>query len=82
MKFCIELLSSPFSKQGPSGPWFGKNIKLLMEDKDKAEHKIKVEKPKSNITIMLEITSGCMKNPENKFKMIQCSRAPNCTGAS
>lgn len=38
-----------------------------MEDKDKAEHKIKVEKPKSNITIMLEITSGCMKDPENKF---------------
>ena len=53
-----------------------------MEDKDKAEHKIKIEKPKSNITIMLEITSGCVKNPENKFKMIRCSRGPNCTGAS
>lgn len=76
----MELLSSSFSKQVLA--WFGKNIKLLVKDKDKAEHKIKIEKPKSNMIIMLEITSGCVKNPENKFKMIRCSRIPNCTRAS
>lgn len=42
-----------------------------MEDKGKAEDKIKIEKPKLNIIIMSEITSGCVKSQENKFKMMQ-----------
>lgn len=53
-----------------------------MEDKGKAEDKIKIEKPKLNIIIMSEITSGCVKSQENKFKMMQWSGVPNCTGAS
>ena len=67
----VFLLTFSFSKQVLSGPWFGNNIKILMEDKGKAEDKIKIEKPKSNIIIMSEITSGCVKNQENKFKMMQ-----------
>lgn len=55
-------MTFPFNKQVLSGPWFGNNIKLLMEDKGKARDKI--EKPKSSVTIMLAISSGCV-NPVN-----------------
>lgn len=61
-------MTFPFNKQVLSGPWFGNNIKLLMEDKGKARDKI--EKPKSSVTIMLAISKWVCEEP-SKFKMMQ-----------
>lgn len=59
------LLTFPLSKPGSFRSLFGHNVNILVEDKGKAEARWnEMEKPKSNINLMWEITSGCVKTPK------------------